>query len=135
MTTAPPTSEHHGPPHSCSSSSPLGGSRQLQGPDLHYRDRPLTAQPLRRPYPSWHTARRRETNSSFINKMCCFFCSNVCISYRNLALVDLNVKRVMLQNFKIVVILLLVHPEITKWNCLFVGQYLPQLTVSQVSQT
>lgn len=46
-----PSSVLRAPQHRCCSSS-LGCSRQLQGPDLHYWDRALTAQTPCSPYPN-----------------------------------------------------------------------------------
>lgn len=68
------SSELHGPPHGACSSSP-GCSGQLQGPDLHYRDRPLTAQPPCRPNPDRHMARQNtlEQTPSLSTQCASFF--------------------------------------------------------------
>lgn len=58
-----PSSVLWAPQHRCCGGSSLGCTRQLQGPDLHYRDRALTAQPPCCPYPNRHTDRQYTFNT------------------------------------------------------------------------
>lgn len=60
MTTVPPLlcPQSSTGPHTAPAARPLGAPGSWQGPDLHYRDRPLTAQPPCRPNPDRHMARQ-----------------------------------------------------------------------------
>lgn len=71
-----PSSVLGAPQHRWCSSS-LGCSRQLQGSDLHYWDRTLTAHPPCRPYPNRHMARQYTLANLVVYCMqtACSYCS------------------------------------------------------------
>lgn len=127
-----PTSEHRGPPHSCSSSSPLGAPGSCRAltsiteTGLWLHSLPTVLIPA-------DTRQDAEKQTPRLWTKCAGFCLKCCTIQKFGPRVFQCC--IMLQNFKIVLILLLVHLELTKYNCPFVGQYLPQLTVLQLKMS